>query len=111
MGGDFPKSRWAFSVDAIATSFGSIFGCSPVTSYIESAAGVEAGSKTGLTAVICAFYFFISIFFAPILANIPPWATGGSLVIVGSLMARSVLNVKWHNHAHAFSEFITIIMM
>jgi len=63
--GNFPNSRKAFACDAIATLFGSFFGCSPVTSYIESAAGVEAGAKTGLTAVICGIFFFISIFFAP----------------------------------------------
>mmetsp|Transcript_4894 Transcript_4894/g.5962 ORF Transcript_4894/g.5962 Transcript_4894/m.5962 type:complete len:539 (+) Transcript_4894:90-1706(+) len=109
--GNFPRSRQAFAADAISTIFGSIFGCSPVTSYIESAAGVEAGSKTGLTAVICAFYFFISIFFAPILANIPPWATGGSLVIVGSLMCRSLVKIKWYDPSHAVTAFITIMIM
>lgn len=93
--GDFPKSRLAYSADAIATIVGSLFGLSPVTSYIESGAGVEAGSRTGLTAVICAFFFFLSIFFAPIIASIPAWATGGSLIIVGSLMTRSLLKVDW----------------
>lgn len=76
--GDFPGSRKAFSCDALATLFGSFFGMSPITSYIESGAGVEIGSRTGLTAVICAFYFFISIFFAPILASIPAYA--GTLI-------------------------------
>jgi AGZA family xanthine/uracil permease-like MFS transporter len=93
--GDFPKSKWAFSADAIATIIGSLFGLSPVTSYIESGAGVEAGARTGLAAVLCGFLFFISIFFAPIIASIPPWATGGSLIIVGSLMTRSLLKIKW----------------
>lgn len=109
--GDFPRSKQAFAADAIATIFGSILGCSPVTSYIESAAGVEAGSKTGLTAVICAFYFLISIFFAPILASIPPWATGGALVIVGSLMCRSLADVKWYDPCHAVSAFVTVMIM
>lgn len=109
--GDFPGSRRAFSCDAIATLFGSFFGMSPVTSYIESGAGVEAGSKTGLTAVICAFYFFISIFFAPILASIPPWASGGALVIVGSLMARSLVNVEWDKSSHALAAFLTVMIM
>lgn len=109
--GDFPGSRKAFSCDAIATLFGSFFGMSPVTSYIESGAGVEAGSRTGLTAVICAFYFFISIFFAPILASIPPWASGGALVIVGSLMARSLVNVEWDKSSHALSAFLTVMIM
>ena len=80
--GDFPKSRLAFTADAVATSFGSLLGLSPVTSYIEAAAGVEAGAKTGMTAVFCGIFFFFSIFFAPIIASVPPWATGGTLVLV-----------------------------
>lgn len=109
--GEFPKSRAAFSADAIATIVGSLFGLSPLTSYIESAAGVEVGSRTGLTAVFVAFFFFLSIFFAPIIASIPPWATGGSLIIVGSLMARSLKDVKWSDPCHAFCAFVTVIMM
>ena len=93
--GNFPKSRWAFAADALATVFGALFGVSPVTSYIESGAGVQAGSRTGLTAVICAFYFFLSIFFAPLLASIPPWATGGALIIVGAMMSRALVHIKW----------------
>lgn len=109
--GDFPKSRQAFAADAIATIFGSIFGLSPVTSYIESAAGVEAGARTGLAAVVVGFYFFISIFFAPIISSIPAWATGGSLIIVGGLMCRSLTEIKWHDPAHAITAFVTIILM
>lgn len=109
--GNFPKSRQAFSADAIATMFGSIFGLSPVTSYIESGSGVEAGSKTGMTAVICSFYFFLSIFFAPIIASIPPWATGGALVVVGAMMGRSLAKLQWDNVSHAVSGFLTVIIM
>jgi AGZA family xanthine/uracil permease-like MFS transporter len=109
--GDFPKSQWAFAADAVATMFGSAFGLSPVTSYIESGAGVEAGSRTGLTAVICAFYFFLSIFFAPIIASIPPWATGGALIVVGALMCRSLGEIKWYNITHATTAFLTVIIM
>ena len=90
---------------------GSIFGLSPITSYIESGAGVEAGAKTGLTAVICAFYFFISIFFAPILASIPPWAIGGALIIVGALMARSLTKLNFNRPSHAISGFLTVMVM
>ena len=109
--GDFPRSRMAFTADALATSFGSIFGLSPVTSYIESGSGVEAGSRTGLTAVICGFYFFMSIFFAPIIASIPPWATGGALIIVGALMSKSLADIKWYNLSHAATAFLTVIIM
>lgn len=109
--GNFPKSTQAYSVDAISTMFGSIFGLSPITSYIESGAGVEAGAKTGLTAVICGFYFFIAIFFAPILASIPPWAIGGALIIVGALMARSLTKLNFNRISHAVSGFLTVIVM
>lgn len=109
--GDFPKSRAAFSTDALATIFGSIFGLSPITSYIESAAGIEVGSRTGLTSVFVALFFFLSIFFAPVLASIPAWATGGSLIIVGALMARSLAKVKWDNPAHAITAFVTVMIM
>merc|ERR1712045_979583 len=109
--GEFPNSRAAFSADALSTIFGSIFGLSPVTSYIESAAGVEVGSRTGLTSVFVALFFFISIFFAPILASIPAWATGGSLIIVGALMCRSLAEIKWSNPAHAFTAFTTVMVM
>lgn len=109
--GDFPKSRQAFAVDALATMFGSIFGLSPVTSYIESAAGVEAGGRTGLTAIVCAFYFLISIFFAPILSSVPAWATGGALIIVGAFMCRNLVKIQWDKIDHALTAFITIMIM
>ena len=109
--GDFPRSRQAFAADACATIFGSFFGLSPVTSYVESVAGVEAGSRTGMTAVFCGIFFLLSIFFAPIIASIPPWATGGALIIVGCLMARSLKHIKWHDPAHAATAFLTVIIM
>lgn len=109
--GDFPKSRQAFAVDAIATMIGSLFGLSPITSYIESAAGVEAGGKTGLTAIVCSFYFLISIFFAPILSSVPAWATGGALVIVGALMCRNLSSIQWNRIDHALTAFVTIMLM
>lgn len=109
--GDFPRSRQAFACDAVATVFGSFLGMSPVTSYIESGAGVEAGSKTGLTAVIVAFYFFLSLFFAPIIASIPPWASGGALIIVGALMARSLAKIQWNKLSHALPAFLTVLIM
>lgn len=109
--GNFPKSTQAYAVDALSTMFGSLFGLSPITSYIESGAGVEAGAKTGLTAVICAFYFFISIFFAPIFASIPPWAIGGALILVGALMARSLAKLNFNKVSHAVSGFLTVMVM
>lgn len=109
--GDFEKSTQAYAVDAASTMIGSLFGLSPITSYIESGAGVEAGARTGLTAVICSFYFFCSIFFAPILASIPPWAIGGALILVGALMARSLQKLNFSKVSHAVSGFLTVMVM
>lgn len=109
--GDFPRSRWAFTADALATVFGSFFSLSPVTSYIESGSGVRLGSKTGLTAVIVGFYFLLSIFFAPILSSIPPWASGGALILVGASMASGLGKVKWHLQSHALSALVTVLVM
>jgi AGZA family xanthine/uracil permease-like MFS transporter len=81
--GDFPRSTIAYCTDAVCISIGSLFGCSPVTCFIESGAGIAEGGRTGLTAISTGFCFLISLFFAPILASVPPWATGATLVLVG----------------------------
>lgn len=82
---DFEGSSIAYTVDALGISIGSLMGSPPVTAYIESGAGISEGGKTGLTAIFAGLAFFISIFFAPIFASIPPWATGCTLIIVGKL--------------------------
>ena len=82
---DFENSSIAYTVDALGISIGSLFGSPPVTAYIESGAGISEGGKTGLTAIVSGLAFFISIFFAPIFASIPPWATGCTLIIVGKI--------------------------
>lgn len=106
---DFEGSTAAYCVDAFSISMGALVGTSPVTAFIESATGISGtvflcivyteacvahtlseGGKTGITAIVVGIMFFISIFFAPIFASIPGWATGGALIIVGSLMIR-----KW----------------
>lgn len=81
---DFENSAIAYSVDAIGISIGALMGCPPVTAYIESGAGIAEGGKTGLTSLFTGLCFFIAVFFAPIFASIPPWATGPVLVIVSS---------------------------
>jgi adenine/guanine/hypoxanthine permease len=83
--GDFPRSTLAYCTDAMTISIGSLFGCSPCTAFIESGAGITEGGKTGLTAMTTGICFLISIFFAPIFASIPPWATGCTLILVCSL--------------------------
>jgi len=109
--GDFEGSSIAYSVDAMGISIGSLFGCPPVTAYIESGAGISEGGKTGLTAMFSGLCFFIAIFFAPIFASIPPWATGPVLVIVGSLMCKDVVEINWKYAGDAVPAFITIAVM
>ncbi|KAK2462182.1 hypothetical protein APHAL10511_005814 [Amanita phalloides] len=87
---DFENSTIAYCVNAFCIIIGALMGTSPVIPFAESATGITEGGKTGLTAITIGIAFFISIFFAPIFASIPPWAIGGALVIVGSLMMRNI---------------------
>ncbi len=109
--GDFPGSTMAFSADALATSFGALMGTSPVTTYIESAPGIEEGGRTGLTAIFVGLMFVVSIFFAPLIANIPPWATGPALIVVGAMMMKGLTLIDWNDYSEAIPAFVTIILM
>jgi len=108
---DFERSTVAYCVDAFSISMGALMGTSPVTAFIESATGISEGGKTGLTAITTGFAFFISIFFSPIFASIPSWATGGALVIVGTLMIRNVREINWDYIGDAVPAFLTIIII
>lgn len=81
---DFPRSTLAYCTDAVFISIGSLFGSSPCTAFIESGAGIAEGGRTGLTAVVTGLCFVVSVFFAPIFASVPPWATGCSLILVST---------------------------
>jgi adenine/guanine/hypoxanthine permease len=80
--GDFPRSTLAYCCDAISISISALFGCSPVTAFIESGAGIAEGGRTGLTAMTTGFLFLLSIMFGPIFSSVPPWATGPALILV-----------------------------
>ncbi|TAQ85784.1 hypothetical protein B7494_g5891 [Chlorociboria aeruginascens] len=109
--GDFPRSTLAYCSDALTISIGSLFGCSPVTAFIESGAGITEGGRTGLTAMTTGACFLISLFFAPIFASIPPWATGCTLILVGCMMMRQVTSVNWAFIGDALPAFVTIVCM
>ncbi|KAL5119459.1 hypothetical protein ACEQ8H_002729 [Pleosporales sp. CAS-2024a] len=109
--GDFPRSTLAYTSDAISISIGSLFGCSPVTAFIESGSGIQEGGRTGLTAVTTGLLFFLSIFFAPIFASIPPWATGGALILVGCMMMRGILGINWNYPGDSIPAFVTLMFM
>lgn len=108
---DFEGSSIAYMVDAISISIGALLGTPPVTAFVESGAGISEGGKTGLTSVVAGLCFFISVFFAPIFASIPPWATGCVLILVGSMMATAVVDVNWKYLGDAVPAFLTIAIM
>ncbi|KAF5347793.1 hypothetical protein D9756_010253 [Leucocoprinus leucothites] len=108
---DFENSTIAYCVDAFSISMGALMGTSPVTAYVESATGISEGGKTGLTAMTTGFMFFISVFFSPIFASIPSWATGSALIIVGSLMIRNVIEINWDYLGDAVPAFLTLIII
>lgn len=109
--GDFEGSTAAYMVDALSISIGSLFGCSPVTAFVESGAGIAEGGRTGLTAMTTGLCFFISVFFAPIFASIPPWATGSVLILVGSMMMPAAADINWRYLGDAVPAFVTIVTM
>ncbi|KAF7321502.1 hypothetical protein MKEN_00671000 [Mycena kentingensis (nom. inval.)] len=108
---DFENSTIAYCVDAFSISMGALMGTSPVTAFIESATGISEGGRTGITAVVCGFCFLVSVFFAPIFASIPGSATGGALLVVGSLMIRNVREINWDYVGDAVPSFITLLMI
>ncbi|KAH7338449.1 purine transporter [Rhizoctonia solani] len=108
---DFEGSTVAYMVDAFSISMGALMGTSPVTAFIESATGISDGGKTGITAMVTGFCFFIAVFFAPIFASIPSYATGGALVLVGSLMIKNVVDINWHYVGDAVPAFLTLILI
>lgn len=109
--GAFPRSTLAYCTDAFCISIGALFGTSPVTAFIESGAGIAEGGKTGLTAMTTGVCFLVSIFFSPIFASIPPWATGCTLIIVGCMMMRQVGLINWRYIGDAVPAFVTLLFM
>lgn len=108
---DFEGSSIAYMVDAVSISIGALLGTPPVTAFVESGAGISEGGKTGLTSMVTGICFFISIFFAPIFASIPPWATGCVLILVGSMMMKAVTEINWRYMGDAIPAFLTIALM
>ncbi|KAH6994873.1 permease family-domain-containing protein [Ilyonectria destructans] len=106
--GDFPRSTIAYCTDAAFISIGALFGSSPVTAFIESGAGIAEGGRTGLTAMVTGLCFIISIFFAPIFASVPPWATGCTLILVGCMMIRQVTQINWRYIGDILPSFVVM---
>ncbi|KAE8688952.1 Adenine/guanine permease AZG1 [Hibiscus syriacus] len=109
--GSFEGEYLAYIVDASSTIIGSALGVSPVATYVESSAGIREGGRTGLTGVIIGSYFFLSMFFTPLLTSVPPWAIGPSLVMVGVMMMKVVKDIDWGNMKAAVPAFVTMLIM
>nr|HPQ47995.1 NCS2 family permease [Clostridia bacterium] len=109
--GQLPNAKGALMADAIGTTAGSMLGTSTVTSYIESAAGVEVGGRTGLTSVATAGMFVLALFFSPIFLAVPAFATAPALIIVGLMMMRAVKEIDFMDYSIAIPAFLTIVLM
>ena len=105
------KMDKALFADSVATSVGALFGTSNTTTYVESAAGIGAGGRTGLTSLVTALLFLFSIFLAPILGIVPAQATAPALVIVGVMMLSSFAEIKWTDLDEAVPAFFASIFM
>lgn len=105
---NFDKALKADSGSSVAGAF---FGCSPVTSYVESSAGVEAGGRTGLTAIFVGALFLVAIFFSPLAAIVPAYATAGALIYVAILMLSGMEKLDWSDFTELLPALIMIIMI
>ena len=101
----------ALKADSSASIFGTFFGCSPVTSYVESSAGVEAGGRTGLTAIFVGILFLFSMFFSPLASIIPPFATAGALIYVAILMLGGMEKLNWSSSTELLPALVIIVMI
>lgn len=106
-----PRVSKALFADASASVVGSVLGTSTVTALIESSAGIATGARTGFSSVVTAGFFFLALFFSPLLAVITEPVTAPALIIVGSLMASQIQKIRWQQIDVAIPAFITIIMM
>ncbi|MCK5527603.1 MAG: NCS2 family permease, partial [Candidatus Latescibacteria bacterium] len=109
--GNLPQVERPMLADALATVFGALVGTTTTGTYIESAAGIEAGGKTGLTAVVTAFFFLLALFFAPFLTAIPPLAYGPALIIVGLLMLSPITKIPFDDYTELIPAFSVIVLM
>lgn len=109
--GDIPNMDRALMSDAIATIVGAIFGTSTVTTYIESAAGIEEGGRTGLTSLVTGILFILALVIAPFIGLVPSQATAPALIAVGVMMISSIKKIDFNDFEEALPAFLTIVIM
>lgn len=109
--GRLPKVGNALFADAAGTTVGALCGTSTITTFVESAAGVADGGRTGLTSVSTAFWFVVSLFFFPLISIVPPQATASALVIVGLFMLTPIKEINFADFTESIPAYITMLMM
>ena len=109
--GRVPRVKQALMADAVGTTVGAMLGTSTVTTYVESAAGVSEGGRTGLTSLTVAGLMFLALFLSPIFLMIPGAATAPALILVGAMMMTPVKNINFDDFTESIPAFLTIIMM
>ena len=103
--------KYALFADAVGTTVGAVCGTSTVTTFVESASGIEAGGRTGLTAITVGILFLVAMFFWPLFSVIPSFATAPALVIVGYLMMKHVVDIPWDDATESVPAFLAILAM
>ena len=106
-----PRLNRILFTDATATVFGSLTGTSTVTSYVESTAGVAAGGRSGVTAIVTGLFFLVAIGAAPFVAIVPAAATAPALILVGSMMLSTISEIRWHDPLVAVPAFLTLVLI
>ena len=109
--GNLPKAKEALFADSVGTTVGAMLGTSTVTTFVESAAGVAEGGRTGLTAIVTAILFLLALVFQPIFSIIPTYATSSALIVVGLFMVTGIKKINFEDYTEALPAFLTIIMM
>lgn len=109
--GNLPEIEKPMLCDSLATIVASLLGTTTTGTYIESAAGIEAGGKSGLTSVVTAFLFLSALFFSPFISAIPSYAYGPALIVVGMLMLSPITNIKFNDMAEVVPVFTIIVLM
>lgn len=109
--GTIPNVKEALFADSVGTTVGAVLGTSTVTTFVESSAGVVEGGRTGLTALVVAILFLLSLFLEPLFGSIPSAATAPALILVGAFMITPVTKIEWDDMTEAIPAFLTIIFM
>lgn len=109
--GRIPKASQAFAADAIATTIGAVIGTSTTTVYMESAAGIEDGGRTGLVAVVTGILFLLALFFWPLVSTVPAAATAPALIILGTMLMEPVSRIEWRDLSEGIPAFVTMVGM